>query len=286
MSDNRAVQEHIIHADRSWWHIPWREIYEYRDLIFLLVRRNFVATYKQTVLGPSWYIISPITQTVIFTVIFGHLAKLPTDGMPKPLFYLCGSLGWGYFAGCMGGTSSSLTANAGLFGKVYFPRLVMPISQVATGLIGFSIQLGTFLCFWIYFKFFTAAGATIHIKPMLLALPLLLVQSAAIGMGVGLWMSALTAKYRDFNHLTGYLTRFWMYATPIVYPLSMLPRKWQLLSVLNPMTPIVESFKYAFLGEGTVLVYHVISSLVLTALLLLSGMAVFSRTERTFIDTV
>jgi len=280
------TREHVIQPDRSWLHIPWRELWEYRDLLGLLVRRNFVATYKQTVLGPAWYVINPLTQTLIFTVIFGHLAKLSTDGMPKPLFYLCGMLGWGYFSRCIGSTSSALAGNASLFGKVYFPRLVMPISEVATGLIGFLIQLVTFLGFWVYFNFFTPAGRMIQMRLAVLLLPLLLVQCAAMGMGVGLWVSSLTAKYRDFTHLTSFLVRFWMYATPLVYPLSMLPDRWKWASGLNPMTPVLESFRLAFLGVGVVQPWHVVWSLTATALLLLSGMAVFSRTERTFIDTV
>lgn len=284
----RPASEHVIviQPNRSWFRIPWREVLEYRGLIGLLVRRDFVATYKQTVLGPTWYIIQPLTQTVIFTVIFGHVAKISTDGMPKILFYLCGTLGWSYFARCMGGTSSSLVGNAGVFGKVYFPRLVMPISQVITGLIGFCIQLTTFLCFWLYFKFFTEAGCSIHMSPAVVVLPVFLVQSAAIGLGVGLLISSLTAKYRDFGLIFGYITRLWMYATPIVYPLSIVPERWRWVSAINPMTATVESFRYLFLGTGIVRPMFFISSVCGTLVLLLIGVMAFSRAERTFIDTV
>ena len=286
MTQNPATREHVIEANRSWFRVPWREVLEYRDLIRLLVRRDFVATYKQTVLGPAWYVIQPLTQTLIFTVIFGHVAKISTDGMPKILFYLCGSLGWSYFSRCMGGTASTFTGNAGVFGKVYFPRLVMPISQVLTGLIGFCIQLLTFLCFWVYFKFFTPAGAAIHMSPAVILVPFFLLQSAALGMGVGLVISSLTAKYRDFGLLFGYLSRLWMYATPIVYPLSIVPEKWRWVSALNPMTATVESFRYLFLGTGTLRPIFLVSSACSTLLILLIGVMAFSRTERNFIDTV
>ena len=286
MADFTISHEHVIEPNRSWFRIPWREVLEYRDLIGLLVRRDFVATYKQTVLGPLWYVVQPLTQTLIFTVIFGHVAKISTDGLPRVLFYLCGTLGWSYFARCMGGTSSTFQGNAGLFGKVYFPRLVMPISQVLTGIIGFCIQLVTFLCFWAYFKFFTPAGAAIHMSPGVIVLPLFLLQSAALGMGVGLWISSLTAKYRDFGLLFGYLTRLWMYATPIVYPLSIVPEKWQWASALNPMTATVESFRYLFLGTGTLRPMFFVSSACGTLLIVLTGVMAFSRTERNFIDTV
>lgn len=283
---NRHTSTVVIQPNRRWLYIPWREIYEYRDLIRLLVRRNFVVGYKQTVMGPLWYIINPLTSTLVFTVIFGHLAKLPTDGLPKPLFYLGGMLGWTYFMRCVGGTSGTLTGNAALFGKVYFPRLVVPISRVLSALFGFAIQFVTFLALWTYFKFFTGAGPSITMRPHVLLIPLLLLHSAAAGMGVGLWFSALTAKYRDFQNVLNYLLRFWMYGTPIVYPLSMIPHKWRWLSGLNPMTPAVELWRYAFLGVGTVKLHNVATSIVIVILLLFSGMMMFSRTERTFIDTV
>ena len=281
-----AVPVTVIRPDRSWLHVPWREVFHYRDLLFLMVRRNFVASYKQTVLGPTWFVVQPLMQTLIFTVVFGHLAGLSTEGLPKPLFYLCGTLGWGYFARCLGATSSVFTANAGIFGKVYFPRLVVPLASVLTNLVGFSIQIATFLCFWCYFNFFTTAGPSISMSPMVVFVPLLLLQSAAIGMGVGLWLSALSAKYRDISFVSGYLTSLWMYATPVVYPLSQLSPKWQRVISLNPMTFVVESFRVVFLGTGTIEPYHLPLSLLTTVLLLLSGVMVFNRKERTFIDTI
>lgn len=282
MSDS----EYIIQPTSSWFHVPWREIVQYRDLLFLLVRRDFVAKYKQTILGPLWFVIQPLMTTVVFVVIFTKVAKIPTDALPPELFYLCGMLAWSYFAQCMGGTSTTFTANAGLFGKVYFPRLVVPLAVIISNLMAFAIQLVTFLCFWVWFKVFSDAGATFHATSLLLALPALLLQTAAIGLGVGLWMSALTAKYRDFGHLSGFLTQLWMYATPVVYPLSEVPEQWRWVMAANPMAGIVESYRYAFLGAGTVEPVYLAVSAATTLVVLLSGIVFFSRTERTFVDTV
>jgi lipopolysaccharide transport system permease protein len=281
-----SSDEYIIEPTSSWFHVPWREIVQYRDLLFLLVRRDFVAQYKQTILGPLWFVLQPLLTTLVFTVIFSKVAKIPTDGLPAILFYLCSMLAWGYFARCMGGTSATFTANAGLFGKVYFPRLVIPLSVVLSQLMSFLIQLATFMCFWIWFKFFTAAGTSFRMTPLLLALPALLLQTAAIGLGVGLWMSSLTAKYRDFGHLANFLTQLWMYATPVVYPLSVIPESWRWVSALNPMTGIVEAYRYAFLGAGTVQPVYMAVSIGTTLMVLITGIVFFSRVERTFIDTV
>jgi len=278
--------EIVIEPNRSWFRFPWREIVQYRDLLFLLVRRDFVAKYKQTVLGPLWFVIQPLMTTVVFTVVFGKIAKIPTDDLPPMLFYLCGMLAWGYFAKCLGGTASTFVNNAHLFGKVYFPRLVVPLSVVISNLGAFLIQLATFLAFWVYFKWFTAAGALIHANWFLAWLPLLLIQSAGIGLGVGLWMSALSAKYRDFSYLSDFLTQLWLYATPVVYPLSAVPEKWRWVSAVNPMSGIVESYRYAFLGAGTVEPLYLGLSAGMTVFLLVSGLLVFNKVERTFIDTV
>lgn len=275
-----------IRPNRSWFYIDWRGIIEYKDLLFLLVRRDFVAKYKQTILGPLWFIIQPLAMTLVFTVIFGKVAKIPTDGLPPTLFYLCGLLPWTYFAQCLNATSKSLVGNANLFGKVYFPRLIVPLSLVISNLFAFAIQLATFVGFWIYFKFFSSAGSQIHPNLTLFGLPLLLLETASLGLGVGLWMSALTAKYRDFTFLMGFLTRMWMYATPIIYPLSQIPDRYQPYVAANPMAGIVESYKYAFMGQGTIDPKLLIISAAVTLLLLLSGIIIFNRVERTFIDTV
>lgn len=276
----------VVEPTSSWFRIPWRELLHYRDLLWLMVRRDFVSKYKQTVLGPLWFVIQPLMMTLVFTVIFGKVAKIPTDELPPMLFYLCGMLAWNYFSQCLQGTSTIFVANANLFGKVYFPRLIVPLSKVMSDLIAFGIQLATFLCFWVYFKYFTSAGVRFGMTPWLGFLPLVLLQTAAIGLGVGLWMSALTAKYRDFTFLSGFLTQVWLYATPVVYPLSVIPDRWKWVSAVNPMAGIVESYRYAFLGAGTVRGAYLAISAVATIVLLFTGILVFSRTERDFIDTV
>ncbi|MFO7870993.1 MAG: ABC transporter permease [Kiritimatiellia bacterium] len=289
-----GFEEIVIEPGGKWVRIPWREVLRYKDLLFLLVRRDFVSKYKQTVLGPLWFIIQPILMTLVFTVIFGKVAKIPTDKLPPMLFYLCGMLGWRYFSMCLGGTSSTFVSNARLFGKVYFPRLVVPLSVVISNLLAFAIQFGTFIAFWVFFKYFTSAGARFHLTSYVFLLPLLLIQSAAIGLGVGLWMSALTAKYRDFAHLSGFLTQIWMYATPVVYPLSEVIKflenkeweQWSWLPAVNPMTGIIECYRMAFLGKGTVEPMYLLVSAAMTVVLLFSGILIFSRSERTFIDTV
>ena len=276
----------IIEPNRSWWYIDWQGLLHYRDLLYLLVRRDFVSKYKQTVLGPLWFIIQPVLMAVVFTVIFGNIAKIPTDGTPPMLFYLCGLLGWTYFANCFTGTSNSFLANAGIFGKVYFPRLIPPLSVIISNLLAFGIQLATFLAFYIYFKFFTAAGATFQSNLFLMVLPLILLQTAVFSFGVGLWMSTLTAKYRDLTFLTGFLIQVWMYATPVIYPSSIIPDKWRLILMLNPMAPIVESYKYAFLGTGSLNLGYLMISAVITVIVLFTGILIFNKVERTFIDYV
>ena len=278
--------ELIIQPSRGLLRIDWHGMLHYRDLLFLLVRRDFVAQYKQTILGPLWFIIQPLLTTLVFTVIFGKVARIPTDGIPPMLFYLCGMCVWSYFAGCFGAISNTFITNANLFGKVYFPRIILPLSVVVSRLIAFSIQLLTFLAFLVYFIFFTKAGAVVHVTGWVWTVPLLLLVSAALGLGVGLWISALTTKYRDLVHLATFLTQLWMYATPVVYPISQVPENWQWLAALNPMTGIVEAFRKAFLGAGEASPYLLGMSICMTLLLLLTGVILFSRAEKTFVDTV
>lgn len=277
--------ELIIEPTKGWSRLNWRELLHYRDLLLLLVRRDFVSKYKQTILGPLWFIIQPLMTTLVFTVIFGRVAKISTDELPMMLFYLCGMLGWQYFAECIRGTSATFVVNQGIFGKVYFPRLVVPVSVVSSNLLALAIQFVTFTAFWIYFRFFTPA--TIAWSPWsAFFLPLLIVQQAALGLGVGLWLSSLTAKYRDFMHLTGFLTQLWMYATPVVYPLSVIPEQWRWVSVLNPMTQMVEAYRLLLLGAGTVEWRYIAVGVLMTAFVLATGVMIFSKTEKDFIDTV
>jgi lipopolysaccharide transport system permease protein len=222
----------------------------------------------------------------VFTVIFGNIAKIPTDGLPPLLFYLAGLLGWNYFAQVFQGSSSTLVSNANIFGKVYFPRLVIPLSAVISNLIALALQVVTFLCFWGYFKFFTHAANFFAISSAIVWFPLLLVQIASLSLGVGLWLSALTAKYRDFTFLTSFIIQIWMYATPVIYPFSLISEQWQWLAALNPMASPVESIRYMFLGQGVVTFGYVAVSAGMTMLLMLSGVLVFNKVEKTFVDTV
>lgn len=276
----------VIRPNQSWLALDWRGLWQYRDLLVLLVQRDFTARYQQTILGPAWFIINPLLNAAVFTILFSRLIGIPTDGIPPMLFYLGGQLAWNYFANILGTTGNSLTANAGIFSKVYFPRLVPPLAMCGSGLIAFGIQLAVFLAFWVYHFVFTAFGATFHFSWELALLPLLLLQTAALGLGVGLLLSALTAKYRDLQQLTGYLLQIWMYATPVIYPLSRIPDHWRWLARLNPMTSIVELTRRILLGVGEVTLAGHALSVALTVAVLAAGLVLYQRMARTFVDTV
>lgn len=278
--------EQIIQPTRGWRVIDWRALVHYRDLLYLMVRRDFVAKYKQTVLGPAWFIIQPLITTLMFTVVFGKIAKIPTDGIPGQVFYLCNLLAWTYFSQSLPTIATSLITNAGLFTKVYFPRLIVPLAALVSNLLAFGLQLVTFLGFYFYFKFATPEGAGIHANLTLLALPLLILHTALISLGFGLWLAALTAKYRDFTHLMHFLVQLWMYATPVILPLRLVPEKLRLVFALNPMTAVVESFRYAFFSHATVNAGYLGLSVAITLVVLISGLLVFSRVEKTFVDVV
>jgi lipopolysaccharide transport system permease protein len=273
----------IIKPKTRWFDIDFKGIWRYRDLIGLFVKRDFVTLYKQTILGPVWYIIQPLFTTIVFTIIFNKVARIPTDEIPPFLFYMSGTVLWAYFSSCLTRTSATFTANANIFGKVYFPRLTVPVAGVIINLLQFVIQFALFLCFMLYF---IMQGAPITPRWWILALPVLLLQMALLGLGIGIIISSVTTKYRDLRFALGMITQLWMYATPIVYPLSLVPdwlRPWYLL---NPMASIIESFRYAFLGTGTIQWSYIGTSWFLTLLLLLAGILLFSRVERTFMDTV
>ena len=273
----------IIRPQRAWWDLHLDELWRYRDLIQLLVWRDFVAYYKQTILGPLWYIIQPVITTVVFTVIFGNIAKLPTDGLPPFLFYMAGNTVWSYFGACLVSTSNTFTANAGIFGKVYFPRLSMPVSVVISNLISFAIRLAVFLLFLAYFML---AGADIHPNGWILILPLLVLIMALMGLGFGIIISSLTTKYRDLQQLVGFGVQLLMYATPVIYPLSTIQGNWRWLILANPMTPIVEIFRLAFLGASAIDPISLLYSAAFTAVVFLAGALIFNHVETTFIDTV
>ena len=280
-----APFEIVLRPDAGWRSLELAGIWQYRDLLSLLVWRDFVSKYKQTILGPLWFVIQPLCMTLVFTVIFGKVAGLSTDGLPPVLFYLCGQLGWNYFAQNFSSNSSTFVANAGLFGKVYFPRLIVPLAALVSNLFAFTIQVATFVVFYSYFKFVRGAGG-FGMDWHVILLPLLVLQTAVLSLGVGLVMSSLTAKYRDLTHLSGLLIQVWMYATPVIYPLSEFPLEWRWVAALNPMTPIVEAFRLLLLGVGTVEPFHVVCSIVTTAVVTIAGLMLFSRFERTFVDIV
>jgi lipopolysaccharide transport system permease protein len=273
----------VLRSRSGWFDLHLQGLWAYRDLVLLFVRRDFVAIYKQTVLGPAWFLLQPLFSTFIFTVIFGMIAGIPTDGAPGTLFYMAGIVTWNYFAGCLTRTSDTFIANAGIFGKVYFPRLTVPLSVVIINFLTFAIQFGLFL---VILVFFMARGADVHPNRWVLLTPLLLLQMGALGLGLGILISSFTTKYRDLVYVLGFGVQLWMYATPIVYPMSQVPAKWQWLFALNPMTAIVGTFRYAFLGAGTISFRQLGLSAVVTAALLLVGIIAFSRVEKTFMDTV
>ena len=273
----------VIKPKSGWINIPFGEIYTYRDLIFMFVKRDFVTFYKQTILGPLWYIIQPLVNSVIFTVIFGKLAKIPTDGIPPFLFYMAGTVVWGYFSTCLTQTSNTFVANREIFGKVYFPRMTVPISIVITGIFQFLIQFLIFIGFLLYYWH---QGANVEISIMVFTLPLILLQMAILGLGMGILVSSLVTKYRDLTFAMTFVVQSWMYLTPVVYPLSQVPENYRNLYVLNPMVSIVESFRGAFLGVSSIETHHILISVFVTMIIFIIGIILFSRIEKTFMDTV
>lgn len=275
-----------IRPNRNWVRLDWRGLWQYRDLLLLLVRRDFVSRYKQTILGPVWFVLQPLLMTATFTVVFGTVAQIPTDGVPSVLFYLCGLLGWTYFSQNFQSTSTALIGNAALFRKVYFPRLIAPLAAVLSNLFAFAIQLVSFLAIYAFYKSFTQAGQQFGMRWEVIALPLIVLQIALFSLGVGLWLSALTVKYRDFQHLSSFLIQIWMYATPVIYPLSRVPEKWRWIAILNPMTMPVETMKHVLLGTGSSNPDYLAVSVAGTLVTLVSGLLVFQKVERTFVDTI
>lgn len=259
------------------------ELVEYRDLIWMFVKRSFKSAYKQTILGPLWFIINPLITSVLFTVVFGGIAKISTDGVPQFLFYMAGNTAWNYFASCLTSTSSTFAANAGVFGKVYFPRLVMPISTVIFAILSFLIQLAMMIGFMIYF---VSIGENVNPNMYICLVPLMVLHMAAMGLGFGIIISSMTTKYRDLSILVGFGVQLWMYITPIVYPVSTLSEKAKSIIMLNPMAPIVNNFKYAFLGCGQMEWGYWGISAIVTVVVLFIGLVIFNRVEKTFMDTV
>lgn len=275
----------LIQANAPWWRIDFREIWEYRDLLRMLVLRDLTAVYKQTVLGPLWFVIQPLATTAVFTVIFGQVANVSTDGIPKFVFYMSGTVLWNYFSGCMMQGAHSLVSNMNVVTKVYFPRLIIPLAAVFTHLAHFALNLAMFLGVYLYFLFFAAAG--LSPRWALAAFPLLVLQCAVLGLAVGLWVAGLTTKYRDLRFALGFIAQIWMYATPIVWPASLVTRPaMKAVLWLNPMSFVVECSRWMFTGTGTISVGAAALSAGMTLALFVSGLFLFNRVQRNFVDTI
>lgn len=275
----------VIKPKTSLFSVDFAEIWRYRDLFRMFVKRDIVTYYKQTILGPIWFFVQPIMTTIMYMVVFGNIAKISTDGLPQPLFYLSGICMWQYFADCLTRTSGTFTANANIFGKVYFPRLVVPLSMVTSGLVRFGIQASLFVMVYLYYALFT----DVHVSPnaAALLLPVLVFLQAGLALGFGIVFSSMTTKYRDLTFLLSFFVQLWMYATPVIYPLSTIADpKLKLVMTLNPLTGILEAFKYGILGVGEFSWGALGYSAAFTFVLLAFGILVFNRIQRSFIDTV
>lgn len=272
-----------VSAKKRWFNFNLSELWHYRDLTLLIVKRDLVNSYKQTVLGPIWILINPLLSTLVFTVIFGVIAGISTDGIPQFLFYMAGNTLWSFFAACLGRTSSTFIGNARLFGKVYFPRLVMPLAGILYNLVNFLLQT---LLFVVLIIIYMVAGANVHPNWFIAFAPLLVLQTALLGTGMGLIISAVTAKYRDLSILVTFGVSLLMYITPVVYPVSKVAPGFRWLVLLNPVAPIVECYRYAFLGSGSFVWQYWLLSMAVTAVVVFLGLLVFQRVEKNFIDTV
>lgn len=273
----------VIKPKKNLFEIDFREVWVYRDLLVLFIRRDIITKYKQTILGPLWFIIQPILTTLMYLLVFGRIANIPTDNTSPILFYLSGIVAWTYFSVCLNSTANTFISNAGIFGKVYFPRLIVPISIVISNIIQFLIQLVLLLfAMGIYYL----KGTTFSFSYNLLLLPYLILLMALLGLGFGIIISSLTTKYRDLTNLMGFGVQLWMYATPIIYPLSVIPDKYKIFILANPLTAIVITFKSALLGTQSVNYGYLLYSSVFTIVILFLGIVIFNRVERSFMDTV
>jgi lipopolysaccharide transport system permease protein len=273
----------IIRPEAPWLDFRLPELWRYRDLVMMFVWRDFVSQYKQTILGPLWFILQPLLTTVVFTVIFGNIAGLDTDELPKPLFYLSGQVVWGYFSGALTATSTTFVSNAGIFGKVYFPRLAVPLSIVVSQVFQFLLRV---LFLLVFLAWYVWAGAPVRVTESLLLLPLLVAIMGALALGLGIIFSAMTTKYRDLRFLLTFGVQLLMYATPAILPLSGLHGRARLVMLLNPMTPVMECFRHAFTGAGTYTAAQLAYSAAFAVLSLFIGAVMFQRIERNFMDTV
>jgi lipopolysaccharide transport system permease protein len=280
ISDNQWTE--IIEPKGKWFDLKLKEVWAYRDLISIFVRRDVISSYKQTILGPIWFFLGPLLTVVLYTFVFGNIANIPTDGIPAPLFYLAGTTLWNYFANCFSGASSTFTGNAHLFGKVYFPRLVAPLSMVISNLLRTLIQFIMFMAFWVYYY----AQGKVDFSWHMLWFPYLIVLMALLALGIGIAISAFTTKYRDLNNFIPIGVNILMYASPVIYPTSLVPAQFQKFLWYNPLQHIIDCFRYAFTGGGHLDLGGLMYSTIFTLIMLLAGIMLFNRTERTFMDTV
>ena len=272
-----------IEGQNSLFDLKFKDVWRYRDLLTMFVKRDFVSFYKQTILGPLWFFIQPLFTTIIYTFVFGRLAAISTDGLPQPLFYLAGITAWNYFADCLTKTSTVFRDNSNIFGKVYFPRLILPLSIVASNLVRFGVQM---LLFFSMMGYYYWQGATFTPTLVLLMFPVLVLMMALLGLGLGLIVTAMTTKYRDLAFLVTFGVQLLMYTTTVIYPLSAAPEKYRHIIELNPMTGIIEAFRYSFLGKGEFSIWSIGYSALVTVIVLFLGVVIFNKTEKTFVDTV
>ena len=280
---SEAAVTTTITSEKGWFDVDLLGLWRFRDLVILFVKRDFVALYKQTILGPLWYLIQPLLTTVMFVIIFAKIARLSTEGTPSFLFYLSGIVAWTYFSNCVSKTSDTFGSNAHIFGKVYFPRLVVPTSVAISNLIAFGIQFALLLCLIVYVHLYVAPVVPTW---WILALPLVVVQMGVLGVSVGILISAMTTRYRDLNYLVGFGLQLWMYASPIVYPLSQIPEHWRWLFLLNPMTGPLELMRRGLFSIGSAAPEFLVASVGITILVTTAGVVVFTRAEKTFMDTI
>jgi lipopolysaccharide transport system permease protein len=274
----------VISPKKGLFDVKLKELWRYRDLILLFVRRDFVSTYKQTVLGPIWFFLQPLFTTAIFVIVFSQIAKLSTDGLPPVLFYLSGITLWSYFSDCFSKTSNVFVTNAGIFGKVYFPRLTSPVSIVISNLIKFGIQILLFFC--IYAFYLLKGAISFEISWSILMLPFLIIIMALLGLGLGIIFSSLTTKYRDLSFLLQFGIQLLMYATPVIYPLSSVGGKLKTLLLINPLTPIIETFRVIIFNQGSIDFGGLVYCVLFTSITLFIGILTFNQVEKSFMDTV
>lgn len=279
-------REVVIEPSRGWGRVDWGELWEYRDLLAVLVRRDFISRYRQTILGPAWFVVQPLLTAAVFAVVFGRVAKIGTDGVPTPLFYLAALLGWNYFSQNLAAGGGTFVNNAHLFGKVYFPRLVIPLAAVVSNLVALALQGIPLLLFLGYYAAVGRLGESVRLTPALALFPLAVAWTGAISFGVSLWMAAGTARYRDLVHLNQYLVQVWMFVTPVFYPLSVVGPEWRAWLWLNPMAANIELYRWTLLGAGTFDGSLVASSFLWTLLILAGGLVAFRSSERKVVDVL